>query len=58
MKRHILILADPLVRIKQAVVAQIDLENFDLKNLDLKDLIGKVMKVEKGFAPNFFLGNA
>lgn len=28
----------------------------DLNNLDLKDLIGKVMHVEKGFAPKFSLG--
>lgn len=28
----------------------------DLNNLDLKDIIGKVMHVEKGFAPKFSLG--
>ncbi|MEO8720200.1 MAG: hypothetical protein ABI297_04355 [Ginsengibacter sp.] len=28
----------------------------DLNNLDLKDLIGKVMHVQKGFAPQFTLG--
>lgn len=28
----------------------------DLSNLDLKDLIGKVMRVQKGFAPKFSLG--
>lgn len=28
----------------------------DLNNLDLKDLIGKVMHVQKGFAPKFSLG--
>ncbi len=28
----------------------------DLKNLDLKDIIGKVMHVQKGFAPKFSLG--
>lgn len=29
----------------------------DLQNIDLNDIIGKVMKVDKGFAPKFFLGN-
>ena len=28
----------------------------DLNNLDLKDLIGKVVHVQKGFAPKFSLG--
>ena len=28
----------------------------DLNNIDLRDLIGKVVKVEKGFAPKFYLG--
>lgn len=28
----------------------------DLENIDLQDLIGKVLKVEKGFAPKFYLG--
>jgi hypothetical protein len=29
----------------------------DLNNIDLRDIIGKVMHVDKGFAPKFFLGN-
>ncbi len=29
----------------------------DLNNIDLNDIIGKVMKVDKGFSPKFFLGN-
>ncbi|CAN5235392.1 hypothetical protein BH20BAC1_BH20BAC1_21470 [soil metagenome] len=28
----------------------------DLENIDLADILGKVMKVDKGFAPKFFLG--
>ena len=28
----------------------------DLNNIDIKDIIGKVMHVEKGFAPKFSLG--
>ena len=28
----------------------------DLSNIDLRDIIGKVMHVEKGFAPQFKLG--
>lgn len=35
-----------------AVNAQIDLEH-----IDLNDLIGKVVRVDKGFAPKFYLGN-
>ena len=29
----------------------------DLNNIDLRDIIGKVMHVQKGFAPKFALGN-
>ena len=29
----------------------------DLNNIDLRDLLGKVIKVDKGFAPKFYLGN-
>lgn len=29
----------------------------DLNNIDLNDIIGKVMHVQKGFAPKFSLGN-
>ncbi|MBS1736841.1 MAG: hypothetical protein JSS98_09615 [Bacteroidetes bacterium] len=29
----------------------------DLSNLDIKDIIGKVVHVDKGFAPKFSLGN-
>ncbi len=29
----------------------------DLNNIDIKDLIGRVMKVQKGFSPKFSLGN-
>lgn len=28
----------------------------DLNNIDLRDLLGKVVKVKKGFAPKFYLG--
>lgn len=28
----------------------------DLDHIDLKDLIGKIIKVDKGFAPKFYLG--
>jgi hypothetical protein len=57
MKTHILIIAILFLGLCKQSSAQIDLENLDLKNLDIKDLIGKVMKVEKGFSPDFFLGN-
>ncbi len=29
----------------------------DLENLNLKDILGKVVKVERGFSPKFSLGN-
>jgi hypothetical protein len=29
----------------------------DLENIDLNDIIGKVMKVQKGFSPKIYLGN-
>lgn len=29
----------------------------DLNNIDINDIIGKVMKVERGFSPKFSLGN-
>lgn len=57
MKRHLVIFAILFLGICKQSTAQIDLENLDLKNLDLKSLLGKVMKVEKGFSPDFFLGN-
>lgn len=52
MKTHILIIAIFLLGISRQSSAQID-----LNNLDLKDIIGRVMKVEHGFSPKFFLGN-
>ncbi len=29
----------------------------DLSNIDINDIIGKVVKIDKGFSPKFFLGN-
>jgi len=52
MKKHILIIAILFLGITKQSSAQIDLEN-----LDLNDIIGRVMKVERGFSPGFFLGN-
>jgi hypothetical protein len=52
MKKHILIIAILFLGITKQSSAQIDLEN-----LDLNDIIGRVMKVERGFSPEFFLGN-
>jgi len=52
MKKHILIIAILFLGISKQSSAQIDLEN-----IDLKDIIGRIMKVEKGFSPKFFLGN-
>lgn len=51
MKKVLFILALSFFSVK-ALNAQINLDD-----LRLKDLIGQVMKVEKGFAPKFSLGN-
>lgn len=37
--------------------SQRSFSQIDLNNLDIRDIIGKVMHVEKGFAPKFSLGN-
>ncbi len=43
-----------------AIVCTIFVQNsyaqIDLNNIDLRDLLGKVVKVDKGFAPKFYLG--
>ncbi len=38
-------------------VASPSFAQIDLNNIDLNDIIGKVMHVQKGFAPKFSLGN-
>ena len=52
MKKTILVSVILLFALCKQSSAQIDLEN-----LDIKDIIGRVIKVEKGFSPDFFLGN-
>ena len=52
MKKHILIIAILFLGVSKPSSAQIDLEN-----LDLNDILGRVLKVERGFSPKFFLGN-
>ena len=51
MKKHLLIIAILFLGMSKSSSAQIDFEN-----LDLKDIIGRVVNVEKGFAPKFSLG--
>lgn len=51
MKKNILLIPVLLFAVFSSAHAQID-----LNHIDLKDLIGKVMKVDKGFAPKFYLG--
>ena len=51
MKKHLLIIAILFLGMSKSSSAQID-----FKNLDLKDIIGRVVNVEKGFAPKFSLG--
>ena len=38
-------------------VAKRSTAQIDLNNIDINDIIGKVMHVDKGFAPTFALGN-
>lgn len=52
MKKHMLILVFLLAGLARQSSAQIDLDN-----INLKDILGKVMHVDKGFAPKFSLGN-
>jgi hypothetical protein len=58
MKKHVLIIALLFTGICKQSSAQFDIKNLDFNNLNLKDIIGKVMKVEHGFSPKFFLGNS
>ena len=37
-------------------LSQRSFAQIDLSHIDLKDILGKVMYVQKGFAPKFFLG--
>lgn len=52
MKKYLIFIALFLLGATSQVKSQI----IDLDHLDLKDLLGKVMYVEKGFAPKFYLG--
>ncbi|GAC1383379.1 MAG: hypothetical protein NVSMB45_10720 [Ginsengibacter sp.] len=37
--------------------AQVSFAQIDLGKLDINSILGQVMKVQRGFAPKFFLGN-
>ncbi len=37
--------------------ANLSYSQIDFKNLNLNDIIGKVIRVDKGFEPKFYLGN-
>ena len=52
MKKYIVVLLICCFGIVKQSSAQIDFDN-----LNLRDIIGKVMKVEHGFSPKFYLGN-
>lgn len=39
-----------------AIFVQTSYAQIDLENIDLRDLIGKVVRVDKGFSPKFYLG--
>ena len=54
MKTYVLVFAILIAGLGSSKNAQAQI---DLENIDLADLIGRVVKVEKGFAPKFFLGN-
>ena len=40
-----------------AIFVQNTYAQIDLNHIDLRDILGKVVKVDKGFAPKFYLGN-
>ena len=52
MKKYFIIICISCLAIGNNAVAQIDLDD-----LNIKDILGKVVKVERGFSPKFSLGN-
>ncbi|CAN5360306.1 hypothetical protein BH09BAC2_BH09BAC2_22010 [soil metagenome] len=56
MKKYLIIFIVSFFSITSAS-AQIDLNNIDLSKIDINTILNKIMKVDKGFAPKFFLGN-
>ncbi len=52
MKKYFIVLVFSLACIASRTNAQI----IDLDHINLQDLIGKVVQVDKGFAPKFYLG--
>ncbi len=54
MKKFILV---SIIFLSAIFVSKQSSAQIDLENLDLKDIIGRVMNVQRGFAPKFSLGN-
>lgn len=58
MKKPLLILfTTAIFFISSSAYAQIDLNKIDLNNININQLLGQVMKVKKGFAPQFYIGD-
>lgn len=58
MKKPLLILfTTAIFFISSSAYAQIDLNKIDLNNININQLLGQVMKVKKGYAPQFYIGD-
>ena len=58
MKKPFLVLITvAILCISPNAYSQIDLNRIDLNNINLNQLLGQVMKVDKGFAPQFYIGD-
>ncbi len=55
MKRALVLLTILYCGLVMQASAQIDLKKFDLNNININDIIGRIMHVQRGFAPKFSL---
>ncbi len=57
MKNTFLILFTLFILFTNNAYSQIDLNKIDLNNINLNQLLGQVMKVQKGYSPQFYIGD-
>lgn len=58
MKKNIIALFISCVIFVQSAQAQIDIPTIDLKDFKIENLLGKVLQVKRGWAPQFFSGRS
>jgi hypothetical protein len=56
MKKYFLLVMVSSMLLSAKSDAQIDVPKIDLKNISIESLLGKVLQVKKGWAPQFFSG--